>query len=513
MNQPKAAKALPIGTVTSDATTPTFELVRVKLKAGADVRPNTLVRIPVNRSEKTTLIGRICSAHEHNPNEGPQDINVRDTLQIKPTYPAEEDSTTIFRVVEAELVEEIFNGGMRSPQTLPQSGAEVFVATDDEIVQTLGLCKMPDEGLHIGETISGTITPVILRRDAIQRHFFICGTTGSGKSYSMGVLTEELRKHDLPLIFIDTQDEYSPLVEKLGGKARVPGKDFDIRISSLTEKELIDLIPTDSDLHHDIIAVAFEELQSELKNLKISKFTIDDLVKRVRDVGPRLTHQQRSVDLAALRTATLNRSGIFGDGLKTENWLATMYPCLAIKCKHLTSIKLQTVATAVLRELQELRLRESIPPYVMVIDEAHLFVPQDDKSACKQIIREGVRIGRHHGICMVLLTQSPVDIDKSVIRQCNTRMVFALEPDQLDAIRGVKADASDEMLRALPKMPRGQCLLSGTYESVKHSIPVKVRLRHTKDAEGGKTPDVFGEMKDNWKAKIEQYKDMSGGKQ
>ena len=152
----------------------------------------------------------------------------------------------------------------------------------------------------------------------------------------------------------------------------------------------------------------------------------------------------------------------------------SMYPCLAINCKHLTTTQLHPIATAVLRELQTLRLHNHIPPYAAVIDEAHLFVPEGEGSSCKQIIREGVRIGRHHGIAMVLMTQSPVDIDKRTIRQCNTRLVFALEPDQLDAIRGVKADASEEMLNALSKMPQGTCLLSGTYESVKHAIPVKI---------------------------------------
>jgi hypothetical protein len=142
---------LPIGTVVSDESTPTFEVVRIKLKAGKDIRPNTLVRIPVSRSDKATLIGRVRSAYEHNPNEGPQDIHVRDSLKIKHTYPAEEESTIIYRVVEADLVEEIVTEGTgtrtRSPQTLPQSGAEVFVATDDEIVQTLGLLDKPENGL------------------------------------------------------------------------------------------------------------------------------------------------------------------------------------------------------------------------------------------------------------------------------------------------------------------------------------------------------------------------------
>jgi hypothetical protein len=66
-----------IGTVASDANTPTFELVRIKLKAGKDVSPNTLVRIPVTRSEPVTLIGRIRSAYEYNPNEAAEAIHTR----------------------------------------------------------------------------------------------------------------------------------------------------------------------------------------------------------------------------------------------------------------------------------------------------------------------------------------------------------------------------------------------------------------------------------------------------
>lgn len=502
----------PIGTVASDAETPTFEAVRVKLKAGRDVRPNTLVRIPVSRSSPATLIGRIRTAHEHNPNEATGAIHLRDTLEMKPSYPREEESTTIYRTVEAELVEELYEEDgkkkTRAPQTLPQSGADVFLATDAEIVATLGLATDPGKGLYIGDTVSGTTTKVILKREAIQRHFFIGGTTGSGKSYAMGVLAEELRKHDLPIVFIDTQDEYAELVKKLGGKVRVPGKDFNIRVSSLTERELISLIPaiSDSNLQQNIVGAAFNKLMEELKDGTRDKFVIDDLVDKIREIGPDLTKAKDSVEVAARRTGFLKRHDIFGEGIVRENWPKTMYPCLSIRCKSLTSGSLQTVATAVLRELQDLRLRGFIPPYVAVIDEAHLFVPEGEGSACKQIVREGVRIGRHHGICMVLMTQSPVDIDKSVIRQCNTRMVFALEPDQLDAIRGVKSDASEAMLKALPKMPQGMCLLSGTYESVKHSIPVRVRLRETPDSEGGKTPDIFGEMADTWKAKLQPSK-------
>ena len=323
----------------------------------------------------------------------------------------------------------------------------------------------------------------------------------------MGVIAEEFVKHKLPIIFIDTQDEYSILVEKLGGKVVEPGVDFTIRISSLAESELLNLLPTaTTELQKDIAGRAFGELQSQLRSEDIAKFSIDQLLDRMEKLGPDLTNSQSSIKMAISRTNSLKRNKIFGEGIGKADWRKYMYPCLAINCKRLTTTQLQPIATAVLRELQTLRLHQHIPPYVAVIDEAHLFVPEGEGSPCKQIIREGVRIGRHHGISMVLMTQSPVDIDKRTIRQCNTRLVFALEPDQLDAIRGVKADASEEMLNALSKMPQGTCLLSGTYESVKHTIPVKIRERETPDSEGGETPKIFDEMEEKWIDEIKKLK-------
>ena len=488
-----------IGTVISDEETPSFETVRIKLKTGQDVKPGTLVRISVSRGNvNCELIARVRSAREHNPNEGPEDINVRDTMRIPSNYPLEEDSTIIYRLAEAELIEEIINGTMQSPQTLPQSGADVFIANENEIVDTLGLVKDESIGLRIGETVAGTTTEIILKREAIQRHFFLCGTTGSGKSYAMGVIAEELVKHKLPVIFLDTQDEYSALVKNLKGEVLTPGDGFKIRISSLTDQELIDLIPTATLLQQNIIAAAFLELKDEINANKRTKFGIEDLVTRVTEIGPKLTNDKGAQKLSVMRTEFLKRDDIFGEGIDRTNWPKHMVPCLSINCMSLDSRKLQTVATALLRELQDLRRREFIPPYVIVIDEAHLFVPEGEGSPCKQIIREGVRMGRHYGIAIVLMTQSPVDIDKRAIRQCNTRLVFALEPDQLDAIRGVRSDASEEMWRALPKMPQGTCLLSGTYESVKHAIPVKIRERKTLNSEGGETPDIFTEMKVKW---------------
>jgi DNA helicase HerA-like ATPase len=495
------ATSSPLGTIVSNAESPTFESIHIKLRAGQDIRPNELIRIPVGRTGRV-LVGRVRAGHEHNPHESPDSINVRDALQLDRTYPTEEDSTVIYRIAVADILAEIVNSNLQSPETLPEAGSEVFRAGPSEVQYALGLVSDPAGGLFIGHTTSGLEVPVILQRESIQRHFFIGGTTGSGKSYAMTVLAEELIRHHLPIVFLDTRDDYRDFVLKSGGRVVVPGKDFSVRISSLTDSELLDLIPTDSELQRNIISAAFLELKDELADGKREKFLLDDLLAKIDVIGPPLTNNRASVDLAKRRTAHIKRQEIFGEGVPRANWPKMMVPCLSIACKHLKTWRLQSVATALLRELEDLRMRNFVPPMVIVIDEAHLFVPERADSPCKQIIRETVRIGRHHGLSMVLLTQSPVDIDRSSIRQCNTRMIFALEPDQLDAIRGVKSDATDEMLRALPKLPQGTCLLSGTYESVKHSIPVRIRTRTTKDVQGGETPPIFDEMKQVWLPKL-----------
>src|SRR3990172_7635158 len=152
-----------IGTVLSDQETPTFETIRIKLKSGQDVKPGTLVKIPVTLNGSTvSLIGRIKSAYEHNPNESPEDINVRDTLGLNRNYPLEEDSTVIYRLVEADLIEEITDKEIRAPETLPRSGAEVFIAKPHEIVATLGLIKDKDSGMFIGSTTFPTKTPLLI---------------------------------------------------------------------------------------------------------------------------------------------------------------------------------------------------------------------------------------------------------------------------------------------------------------------------------------------------------------
>ena len=78
--------------------------------------------------------------------------------------------------------------------------------------------------------------------------------------------------------------------------------------------------------------------------------------------------------------------------------------------------------------------------------------------------------------------------------------MHTIEPDQLDSLRGIFADAPAEMIHSLPKLPRGTCVLTGVAETVRHATVVDIRSRVTHH--GGATPDVFGDLRERgWPGK------------
>ncbi|MCA9911006.1 MAG: ATP-binding protein, partial [Anaerolineae bacterium] len=130
----------------------------------------------------------------------------------------------------------------------------------------------------------------------------------------------------------------------------------------------------------------------------------------------------------------------------------------------------------------------------------HLVAPNDDKSVTTQVLREIARIGRHYKIGLILTTQSPQDVDRSILKRLLTRFLHSIEPDQLDALRGVFSDASDTLIRSLPKLPQGTCIVTGAFETIRHAAIIDVRTRKT--IHGGKTPDIWSDFAErDWNGK------------
>lgn len=485
-----------IGSVISDDETPNFYMFRFRPEPEVTLAPGEFVCVQI--ADKKHIIGRVTGSVETNPHETVDNVTARKTLKIKADYPTEGESVIIYRVYQVDVLEQIVeedNEFKTIPvDTLIKSGSSVTTPSEKMIVEFLGLNANPDKGYNLGRLdIPGSkAMNLLVKRDIIQRHIFIGGTTGSGKSYAAKVLIEEIHKKHIPIIVFDTQYEFVPLTEKLHGKVLVPAQDYTIPLHVLTLDEILNIVPIVNDTHTALLSSAILELKDD-QNLRNS-FTLEDLINRIETAGEEMHSSKATVPIVEGRVNfAIGHSNYIGSGYDWTNTLKKD-AIIDINCRDFERQSLQVILAATLRELQVLRKENKIPPFIIFIDEAHLFVPDDEQTACKQIIRETVRIGRHHGICAALITQSPIDIDKKIIRQCNTRFIFALEADQLMAIQGVKADATEEMLNRLPKAQQGSCILTGTYETVKHAVPIQIRELENTDADAGQTPNIFSDV-------------------
>lgn len=492
-----------LGTVISDDGSPTFEEIRFRLSAPATVRPGEFVAVE-GRDRIGGLVSwllcRVLDVHEVNPHEDPQSATVRDVLPFPGTYATEGESTVIYRIVRCEPVEEMpaTDGGIGEPaevQTLPRAGDRVCRPRPDMIVAAMGFPPDPDEGLHVGHLHGDSSIPVTVENGAVQRHMLIVGGIGSGKSYTRGVLGEELHRWGVPQVNIDINGEMVGAAEELGGRNVRPGEGFTLPLGSLTREDLLEAVSgvNRGTNIETLIGYTFDSLRREIARGRRSAFSVDDLVAAIEVQAPVLNMQApNTLRPAQQRVRALDRLNYIGPRF---GWKGALCPgaFINIDCRGLLLRDLRIVTAAIARDLQDLARQREIPFTVLSIDEFHLVAPNDDKMVSTQVLREIARIGRHYRLGLILTTQSPSDVDRAVLKRLLTRFVHTIEPDQLDALRGIFSDAPPEMIHSLPKLPRGTCVLTGVAETVRHATVVDVRGRVT--SHGGATPDVFSDLR------------------
>lgn len=485
---------------------PNFLKMHVRLHHTAESpKPGSWLGIEATAADGSSrrILARVTNTWEHNPHEDPQGSTVDEVLPFDTEYAPEGESTVIYRLAEVEPVEEVRLdsqgrlGDIHEVSTLPKAGAAVYAASEELISAALGLEAEPALGLELG-TIRGTGVDSVaatLNRSVIQRHILIVGGIGTGKSYLRGVIAEELHAQGAPQVNIDPNGELIEATRQLGGVNLVPGKDgFTLPLSSLTPDDVIDSIPgmRSGTNYETLIRYAHEALLRERTTARGEHFTVADLVTKIAQVAPDL-HMEAAGTLrpAQQRAQSLKDIPYIGEAF---DWEARLQPgaLINIDCRGLLVSDLRLIVASVARDLQRLARRSNNIFTIFSIDEAHLVAPNDDKSVTTQVLREIARIGRHYKLGLILTTQSPSDMDRSILKRLLTRFLFAIEPDQLDALRGVFADTSENVIKMLPKLPRGTCIVTGAYETVRHSVLIDVRERLT--VHGGGTPDIWGDF-------------------
>lgn len=134
-------------------------------------------------------------------------------------------------------------------------------------------------------------------------------------------------------------------------------------------------------------------------------------------------------------------------------------------------------------------------PLLVIADEVQRYAPQKplspEASVCLGAVEDLVKLGRKHGIGVLLLTQRGAGLNKEVSEICDMLIVFRT-PGSLDQGRArewIQANGGDMgALDVVSGFADGQALVTSAHPELKISKTVQMRRRETFDS--SKTPKV-----------------------
>jgi len=116
-------------------------------------------------------------------------------------------------------------------------------------------------------------------------------------------------------------------------------------------------------------------------------------------------------------------------------------------------------------------------PVVLILEEAHHYIPADAKLERQQRAREVfekiAKEGRKFGLSLLVASQRPSELSRTVLAQCNSFIVHRIQnPDDQEYFKSVISGVSRELLDQLPALAQQQAVVMGDCVS----LPLQVRI-------------------------------------
>ncbi len=121
---------------------------------------------------------------------------------------------------------------------------------------------------------------------------------------------------------------------------------------------------------------------------------------------------------------------------------------------------------------------EARHPLTIVCDEAHLYLPVRDaaEAAERRALEAFERIakeGRKYGVSLLVVSQRPSDVSRTILSQCNNFLVLRLTNDQdQSVVKRLMPESMGGITDILPLLDTGEALLLG--DSI--LLPTRIRL-------------------------------------
>jgi uncharacterized protein len=194
------------------------------------------------------------------------------------------------------------------------------------------------------------------------------------------------------------------------------------------------------------------------------------------------------------------------------DWVGSQKPVTVLDVSGVPSDILPTVVGTVLKIVyealfwaMELPVGGRQQPLLIILEEAHRFLPEGRQSAAQSMLSTVAKEGRKYGVGLLIVTQRPTEIDSTVLSQCGT--MIALRTTN-SADRGkVSAALPDDLgglADLLPALRTGEGLFLG--EAL--PIPSRVRIRKAPRKVVGDDPAVVDAWRKTKRPDVKLYTEI-----
>lgn len=383
-------------------------------------------------------------------------------------------------------------------------------------------------------------------------HIGVFGGSGSGKSFALRVIIEELMKKRIPTIVLDphyemdfklkTYDEasdYSNLYQSF-----LLGKDVGVDFKDLNVGEFKNLLNAAGAIT-DAMDTSVDEVFKRGESVDAFRLRLSEILEAIDRTEDALNMDMQTAELNGDAAEAdrirrlqgyqktygrkLNTSSLKGISwrfrrLVQDNVFSNSSEALeaALRSGKLISLKgstrlLEVYSSYILKKFYYKRRaymdakllgtndEDYFPPFIIITDEAHNFAPKAFESASKPILKEVAQEGRKYGVFLILATQRITLLDDTITAQLNTKFILrTVRESDISTIKE-ETDISSDDAKRLPYLTTGDAFISEA--SFGRTIFTRFRFADTKAIDKvNPFLELKGETEDKMMAVFEEIK-------
>ena len=391
-------------------------------------------------------------------------------------------------------------GVVLDPDGAPFHDATVREAEPGEVADWLGRQRHPQHAqLTVGELLLAPGVDATLDSAGLNRHTFMCGQSGSGKTYSLGLLLERvLAETSLRVVVLDPNSDYVGLARVRDGADPALATRYSAVVDDVS-------VWRDAPSAEHPLRLRFADLEPAVQAAVLGLDPIRDreeygvlneLLRLQRDGRPLITRVDQLLEAESPSARELgmraSNLGVLEWSLWSPDLPSIVHElrdptarCTVVDLGSLDTVQEQrVVSAAVLSTLWSTRLTRR--PCLVVVDEAHNICPAEPSDeVTRQSTDRAVQIaaeGRKYGLYLLTSTQRPHKVHENVVSQCDNLLLMRMNSEaDLQDLSRLFSFVPPGLMTGATSFRMGEALVAGKL----FPQPAYVRMGERVSQEGG----------------------------